>query len=895
MTYERTSFQKLTSPPAFRVRLAERDELLDEIRTAAERHVILVDAPAGYGKTWLLGRHYAELRGLGTRVVWLGAGEMDANEFLALIVAGLERAGIDAGRLAGLAAEGFADVPIRAIVSALTATLESVAAPVVVFVDDLHRLTRQAMQDVLARLMDESPTHVRFVCSGRDCGLLPRAELRARGELLEIGADRLGFTFDEARQLLPAIDTKQIEYLLERTEGWPVALQLARLWLEAKPERSALLHAFSGRTSEVAEYLTEQVLNDLAPEVRQTLEQVAILDTLNPELVGSVTGRLDAWRLLLEDGRLEHFLIPLDEERYWFRLHHLLLDFLRARQIERGTDVRSLHTRAARWFEQDGDLLAAVGHAVLAGDLPHAVQLIERTGGWELVLFGGAVRMRALLGKLPADRIAEFPRVRIYQAFLAAKDGDLARGLRLYETTVAATSGPRDAALARDIVVVGHLLGRYADRPVAATDLEALYREVDSLPNADDAARAALLNTACLVALGTGDMTATLAACRRAVRQMRRIGSVLGLNYCLIHLGLAQLHLGERREAEATWREAAAMAEENFGADSGLKAIADVHLALALHARGEVAAAADRLSASLRQVECADGWLDLYAEGYEVAVANALARRSPGEAAAITLRMARTASERGLARLERLVVAFQARLVLASPATPARSEAALTLPGGPNEWHAGRWRTTPSRWREHHAFGLLLVLEALAHEEPDRALEVLTDLEAAAHSGQRRRQLRVLTALRSAARLQLRSEPVDDVITDFIASFEAAVTEDDTQYLIDTGPPLLPLLQTAWTWSRDNWPSSRGRHALAHAVTTLARASDAQDAPSVLSVRELEVLVELASGAPNKVIARNLHMTENTVKFHLKNVFQKLRVRHRAEALQAARARGLLS
>ena len=107
---------------------------------------------------------------------------------------------------------------------------------------------------------------------------------------------------------------------------------------------------------------------------------------------------------------------------------------------------------------------------------------------------------------------------------------------------------------------------------------------------------------------------------------MRRIGSVLGLNYCLIHLGLAQLHLGERREAEATWREAAAMAEENFGADSGLKSIADVHLAVALHARGEVGAAAQLLDGALGHVETTDGWLDLYAEGYEAAIANAVAR-----------------------------------------------------------------------------------------------------------------------------------------------------------------------------------------------------------------------------------------------------------------------------
>ena len=318
--------------------------------------------------------------------------------------------------------------------------------------------------------------------------------------------------------------------------------------------------------------------------------------------------------------------MPLDAERYWFRLHHLLLDYLRARHRTTGEDLSALHARASVAFERDGDPLEAVRHAVLADDITRAARLIERTGGWALVLFGGTVRMRALLNLLPLSRIGEFPRVQVFQAFLAVKDGELARGQRLFEAVVASGAAAKDPALARDQLIVGHLIGRYADYPVAAGELEALYHEIDALPATDDIARATLLNTACLLAFGTGNMRAALEAAQRAVKEMRRIGSVLGLNYCLIHLGLAQFHLGERREAEATWREAAAMAEENFGADSGLKSIADVHLAVALHARGDVGAAAQLLEGALGHVETTDGWLDLYAEGYEAAIANAVAR-----------------------------------------------------------------------------------------------------------------------------------------------------------------------------------------------------------------------------------------------------------------------------
>ncbi|HKU17161.1 MAG TPA: LuxR C-terminal-related transcriptional regulator [Steroidobacteraceae bacterium] len=858
-----------TAPPTFRVALAERPRLREQLRAAGERRVILIDAPAGYGKTWLLGRWYSELRAAGQRVVWVGIDEADPAQFLAMVVSGLARAGLDLGPLEGFAEQGFADVPVRSAVTAITAALADADAAVTVFVDDLHRLTREAVHDVLARLIAEAPPSMRFACTGRDCSALARASLRARGELFEIDINALRFGADEARSFLPDLSPAQLAQLLARTEGWPVALQLARLWLEARPERSSLIDSFSGRTTEVAEYLAEQVLGELPPEVQQILEHCAILDSVNSELVATVTGHAGAWRTLVDEGRLEHFLVPLDEERYWFRLHHLLLDFLRARQRERGEDLRALHARAATWFELRAELLEAVRHHVQAEDVPSAVALVERSGGWQMVLFGGTVRMRALIKALPADRLGEFPRVQVFQAFVAAKEGDLARGLRLFESVRQAQAANPDPLLAHDLTVVGHLIGRYADLPVGSGDLAALYREFAALPPHADIAKATLLNTACLIALATGDMPAAHDACLRAVREMRRIGSVLGINYCLLHLGLTQLHLGERREAEATFRDAVTMAEESFGADSGLKAISEVHLALALHARGAVAESADRLSPSLPQLETADGWLDIYAEAYEVALAGALTRGDSAAALAVCERMSLTAERRGLVRLERLARAFRARV----------------SPSSARDWKAGQWRETPSVWREHGAFGIALVIDALQASRPDDAHVVLDDLEAAARSGDRRRELLELAALRAAAHLQAGFQ--DAHIQEFLRTLDGAVREDATQYLIDLGPVLLPLLQRAWSWSRDNWSSSSSRHVLAAAATALTRADE-------LSARELEVLVELARGAPNKVIARVLHMTENTVKYHLKNIFNKLKVRHRADALQVARARGLL-
>lgn len=894
---EQSSPQAFFAPPVFRVTLAERRRLLDLLDAQANCRLTVVKAPAGYGKTWLLGRRFATLRAAGAAVVWLGIERADAGEFLCLLVEGLARAGLEVGTVEAVAAQGFADVPLAAAVRALCAVLEASGTDTTIIVDDLHRAEREVAEEVIARLLVEAPPSARFVLSGREIAGLPQAALRARGDLCEIDIGELRFSRAEARELLPRLDTHELQRLLERTEGWPVALQLARMWLDAKPERSSLLDAFSGRTSEVAEYLTEQVLADLSAPLQRILSDISILDALNADLVTAVTGSRDTWRRVLEDRRLEHFLVPLDEERYWFRLHHLLLEYLRARRRDMGRSSGTLHGRAALWFQANGDVCEAVRHCVLAEDMARAARLIERTGGWELVLFSGTSLMRRLLGSLPTDRLREFPRVQISRAYLAAKDGDIAYGVRLYEEIAATPRRGADEALERDLLVAGHLIFRYADRPVDAGDLARLHSQYHALPAADAVARAALMNSACLLALSIGHMPQALEACVDAVREMRKIGSVIGLAYCLCHLGLVQLHLGERRESEATLREALALAEENFGADSGLKAIANVYLALALHARGDVAEGEDRLGASLEQVESADGWLDLYAEAYEIAVANAVAVGNYARAADLLERMRQTALRRGLIRLERLCAALRAqsdalrRLGQTSPHRACVQRGADRSEAVP-EWTAGAWRDNPSIWREHHAAGVAKVFALLARERAAEALRTLDDLLAAAAAGERRRHLRALRVLRAAVLSRLGE--IDTATATFTESLQSAIAEDDTQFLVDWGPVLWPLLQAALVWSRDLAAGSRVRHVLAAAIAAIRRAR-AVDARAELSARELEVLMELAQGAPNKVIARNLQMTENTVKFHLKSIFHKLEVRHRAEALYAARARGLLS
>ena len=881
------------TPPTYRVALLPTPALARLQDEGAAYKVVLLTAPAGYGKTALLAQWRDALHAAGTRSSWMSitGDQQEAAQFLTYLATSLIEAGIELGALEKQAQQWFADVPIASAVAALTAQLARITRPVVLLIDDAHQLPRATVEQVLGPLLQPGLPHVHLAMAGRSRPTLPLAGLRSRGELLEFEIDALRFGATEIASMFPDLPPAQRDLLNTRTQGWPVALQLARLWITAQPDRVALIAGFSGRTFEVAEYLTEQVLSDLPPSVRQTLESTAPLDQLCAGLVEAVTESSDAWASLVTLPSVASLIVPLDTEREWYRLHPLLADYLKDQLRQHNpTIAHTCNVRASLWFEARDDILRAVRHAAAASDIDRAARLIEQTGGWELILFGGAGLMRALLAEVPPNRLKAYPRVELFRAFLDAKEGAVIDARKRYEEALATASNPSpppmSTPLGRDLHVVGHLLARYEDRPVEAGALKAIYLEIDALDPRDAIGRATLLNTSCLIAFALGNMGDAHIACERAVREMRSLGSVLGLNYCALHLGLASFHLGNRREAEAAFREALELAEENFGVDSGLRAVSDIHLAVALQASGNIAGASELFARSLEHIEAYDGWVDIYADGYGAAINAALSSGDLQQADSLLKRAAATASRRRLQRLHGLIQAHSVRLhVRTGRIKEARASVA---------WRSGAWRDASANWREHHAMGIAAAEIELTVGDPALALAILDDLAASAANGGRARDARTVAFLSAVARFG--SGQPGEAAGALAQVLESALREDDTEFLVESGPLAAPLLRHTRQWAREQGTSPLVRQALNVSLARLAALIPTNNgirAP-LLSGRELEVLAEVARNSSNKVIARALQMTENTVKFHLKNIFQKLGIRHRAEAVAAAREQGLL-
>ena len=405
--------------PRLRAALVPRPRLTAPINTAIaqQQKLILIAAPAGFGKTtmiaeWLSSRSDGRVLKteliatslspqssvLSTQVAWLALDDTDNHlgQFLAYLIAALEtvRPKLGAEAWALLRAQA-AHPPTHAILTSLVNALAAVADQIVLVLDDYHTITLQAIHAAITFLLDCMPTHMQIVITTRADPPLPLARLRARGQLAELRAADLRFTDGEAAYLFNhihriALAPDAVAALEARTEGWATGLQLAALSLrqQAVADMPTFLADFTGSHTYVFDYLAEEVFQRQPDHVRTFLVQTAILDRLCGPLCAAVTGQNDAQTLLEDLDQANLFLIRLDSNRRWYRYHHLFRDFL-LEQLDRAigpADRAGFYRRASTWFEQQGLMDEAIGSALSARGLGRCSALHDPADGQPALL-----------------------------------------------------------------------------------------------------------------------------------------------------------------------------------------------------------------------------------------------------------------------------------------------------------------------------------------------------------------------------------------------------------------------------------------------------------------------------------------------------------------------------
>ncbi len=359
------------------------DALSDGIR--AGRKLTLISAPAGFGKTTLV-CEWLEMCKIPAAWISLDENDGDAARFLTYLIAALQTliSGVGDGVLAAL--QSSSPIPPNELLTTLLNELSSIEDDFILVLDDLHAVDSRAVDELLAFLVEHMPQQMHLVITTREDPALPLARFRAKNQLTEVRTAELRFTENEAADFLNQVmgldlSSEDVAALDKRTEGWVAGLQLAALSMQGKSNAVEFIRSFSGAHQFVLDYLLEEVLQKQSEAVQEFLLHTSILNRLNGSLCDALwqDETLSAQTMLEQLERANLFVIPLDDERRWYRYHHLFRDLLRQRlsQKQNKEAISQLHIRASEWFEQSGEIGDAFQHALAAADFDRAATLLE--------------------------------------------------------------------------------------------------------------------------------------------------------------------------------------------------------------------------------------------------------------------------------------------------------------------------------------------------------------------------------------------------------------------------------------------------------------------------------------------------------------------------------------
>jgi LuxR family maltose regulon positive regulatory protein len=871
-----------STPPRVPRTAYRRERLLRLWDVLRERAAIALVAPRGFGKTTLLSQWRLAWLERGERVAWLGADEQDdPPRFAAALEYALHGAlGRAADRPAG------PSLPTERPVEALTRLLAQVAAvggETVLIVDEAERLPQDTVRLALAYVLRNAPANLHVVLASRVPVVHDAWDLAATGALATVGLEDLRLRQDEANAILDRrfadrLTPDQRARLHTLADGWPIGLQLAAATIEREPDLDRAIDALSGRGGDIARYFIEALLARLPPPLADFLVRVAILEHLDAPLCAAITHCEDA-AAHLEHLMRETPIIAACETDGTYRLHPLARDFLLAHFEQLPREERdALHCRAFHWFARQDRYHEAACHALAADDEPAAHAHAARAL-WTLGTQGRLAEAGAWLERLPREALAGDTELQLIAAWIEAfgerNHESLATALRVLDDPA---STPRLRVIASRVASGA---AAYADR------IGLIPRVLRGLPDAravidDPLYVLAMENTKALVDLHAGDT----ASVRRRVDRPPPPGDQrslpLALAYSRMLVGASHLWDGDSARAEAVMRPALEDAERQGERRGAVACLLASVLASAVIDRDRPdeaeALLADRLDVIERM-----GIPEMILFAYRTLVHVAMGRGDERRALHLLANLRRLAGVRALPRLAMHALGEEARLHAQAGRPQAAAAAVEALEALAPGFAHPDFAPFDRRYRETVA--IARVHEALGRRDLDAAEAQLTVAEDLATQLRRGRDTMILSVLRAVIARQRHHGNALPLLGETL-SLGALHGRD--RLLAETHPLAVKLgaeLADARTAPAPAPVASR--------AATPSPAAPARSGP--LTPKEADVLRLLGAGLSNKLIARALEVSDETVKWHLKNLYLKLSAGTRKHAVDRAKLLGLLA
>ncbi len=876
--------------PQARSNLVPRPRLVKLLERGLQGPLTLVSAPAGSGKTTLVTEWRAN-SGSQKPMAWLSldAGDNDPLRFLTCLLASIESTSPSLTEFSANLLQSSQPPTLEVIVTSLLESAVALETDLVLALDDYHVISNIEVHELLNQLVSQLPPVLHLLVLTRSDPPLPLARLRVRNQLTEIRAHDLRFTLDESAEFLShtmglSLSSEQVALMEERTEGWIAGLQLAALSMQGREDVDEFVAAFTGSHHFVLDYLLEEVLNLQSEKTRDFLMKTSILERMNGSLCDALTGGNTGQSTLEMLAHTNLFLIPLDDERRWFRYHHLFADLLRNRLwADHPEMVRILHQHAATWFDNHQMMTEAIEHAL-------ETQNYELVRGMMRKYFPDwwrtDNRMQVLqwFDKLPLDFLDKEPWLCVVKAWTVWGQGKMEETDAILDCAQQAVMRLQAAGqfpvgdleydgLPAEILAFKALIATQRDDSQVVIDLA---NQALALAPAEAATvRAVAYNALQVVYRNNDEMDKAIEVCELGLAESLKggqIGTIVTTYNLLAGMLVIQ---GQLHRAAVVYKEALDYSEKRSEADGLAFAVIDLRLADLHYQWNHLGEAEGLIEAGLKRADKAVNlWSMIYGRYLKALVF--IARYDQQGSLEICQEIIKLLPKsRGAyyaEDLKHLLLFIRARLGL-------QDEQALELQSLPAH------EDIPITEIEKLLFR---VRAKIIYNRFEQLPELLSKLESI--TSQKKHYYWLIQVYVLQAVMEKRVGNAQSAMGYLKKGLALAESEGYMRVFLDEGSSIRDLLMKINPGSKENALNEYIQRLLvAFDSQTTSNTSAQQISPALLSERELEVLHLIASGASNKKIASELVIAIGTVKRHTVNIFNKLGVENRTQAVAKAR------